>query len=76
MLDTDGEPMASVTAPLAGSRHPASQWRVGELARGQHSLALPADLAPGRYQVQVSVHRPGADAPAGWLHLGKLQVTP
>ncbi len=76
LLDGDGQPVASVTAPLAGARNPASQWRAGELARGQHSLALPPDLPPGRYQVQVAVHRPDDDAPTDWLHLGKLQVTP
>jgi hypothetical protein len=76
LLRADGKPVASVTALLAGPRHPSSQWRAGELARGQHSLALPPDLPPGRYQVQVVVHRPDDETLTGWLNLGKLQVTP
>ncbi len=75
LLAEDGQTAAGLTAPLAGPRHPSSQWRAGELARGQHSLALPPDLVPGRYTLQVAVHQPG-DEPAGWLHLGKLEVTP
>ena len=76
LLAEDGQTVAGVTAPLAGPRHPSSQWRAGELARGQHSLALPPDLPPGRYQVEVAVHQPDNPEPAGWLPLGKLQVTP
>ena len=76
LLDAGGAEVAAITGPLAGPRNPASQWAAGELARGEHSLLLPADLAPGRYQLQVAVHRPGEPRPAGWLGLGNVEVAP
>jgi hypothetical protein len=76
LLDAGGAEVAAVTGPLAGPRNPASQWAAGELARGEHSLPLPVDLAAGRYQLQVAVHRPGEARPAGWLGLGNVEVAP
>ncbi len=76
LLDQDGENRAAMTGPLAGPRNLASRWTVGELARGEHSLLLPADLAPGSYQLQIAVHRPDEPKPAGWLGLGNVEVAP
>jgi hypothetical protein len=72
LLDLDGEEVAAMTGPL----NLASRWTAGELARGEHSLLLPADLAPGRYQLQIAVHRPDEARPAGWLGLGNVEVGP
>ncbi len=40
--DVAGEPLA-----LANSAFPTSQWRAGEIVRGQYSIALPASLPSG-----------------------------
>lgn len=76
LLDADGAEVAATTGPLAGPRNPASQWAAGELARGEHSLPLPADLPAGRYRLQVAVHRPDEPRPGGWLGLGNVEVAP
>ena len=76
LLDAGGEQVAAMSGPLAGLRNPTSQWAAGELARGEHSLLLPSGLAPGRYQLQVAVHRPDELRPAGWLGLGNVEVAP
>ncbi|HNS03241.1 MAG TPA: hypothetical protein PKM78_12780 [Anaerolineae bacterium] len=76
LLDAAGREAAAVTGPLAGPRNLSSQWTAGERAAGEHSLLLPADLSPGRYQLQVAVHRPAEPQPAGWLDLGLVEVAP
>ncbi|MGE5603015.1 MAG: hypothetical protein ACM30E_08190, partial [Nitrososphaerales archaeon] len=56
-LDDQGKVVANLEEqPLAG-RYPTQSWQPGELVRDRHSLALPVDIAPGRYRVIAGVYR-------------------
>ena len=46
----DGEP--------AGGTRPTTTWRPGERVSDMHGLALPADLPPGVYTVEVGMYLP------------------
>ncbi|MFQ5343901.1 MAG: hypothetical protein ACE5F6_20345, partial [Anaerolineae bacterium] len=39
--------------------YPASSWSAGEVVRDAHDFPLPANLAPGRYQLRLVVSRAG-----------------
>jgi hypothetical protein len=58
---------------IAGGRLPASDWRPGTVLADWHTLALPADLPPGRYDLSITVV--DGDQPAGpTMRLTTLQV--
>ncbi|MBS1251393.1 MAG: hypothetical protein MAG451_00426 [Anaerolineales bacterium] len=38
-----------------GGLYPASRWSAGDIIRDAHDVPLPADLAPGSYQVRLKV---------------------
>jgi hypothetical protein len=76
LLDFGGEEKAALTAPLAGFRYPATQWTQGELVRGEHKLVLPATLMPGRYRLQLAIHRPDDERPHHWIGLGNVEIGP
>ena len=46
----DGDPVGGYT--------PTSRWEPGELVVDEHTLTLPADLAPGRYKLVVGMYDP------------------
>ena len=46
----DGDPVRGYT--------PTSRWEPGELVVDEHTLTLPADLAPGRYKLVVGMYDP------------------
>jgi hypothetical protein len=74
LVSPSGNTVAAVTAPLAQDSHPTSQWAAGEVVRGEHDLALPATLAPGRYQLQLAVHRDDARSIGRWTDLGPVVI--
>jgi len=39
--------------------YPASSWSAGEVVRDAHDFPVPANLAPGRYQLRLTVSRAG-----------------
>lgn len=45
------------TPPLQGA-FPTSQWQQGQLVTDEPNLALPANLAPGQYQIVMGLYRP------------------
>ncbi len=55
LLREDGSLAANLEARPAGP--PSSEWAPGELVRDRHTLAVPPDLAPGRYRLIVGLYR-------------------
>lgn len=64
--------VAAADATPGAATYPVEQWRTGEIVRSVHILQLPADLAPGRYTMQLD----GPDG--GWptIPLVPLTVAP
>jgi hypothetical protein len=56
ILNADGQPIASSLAAPQDGFYPTWRWRPGERVAEQRRIHLPADLAPGVYQVAVRVH--------------------
>jgi len=57
LLDSDGALVASHDGPPMAGRYPTRAWAPGEVVKDTHPLALPTDLAPGRYRLQVGMYR-------------------
>jgi hypothetical protein len=57
LLDQDGQVAANLEAEPLSGRYPTAQWQPSELVRDRHTLAVPADLAPGSYQLVVGLYR-------------------
>jgi hypothetical protein len=58
MTDEEGEGVSRWRlAPFTGTSS-TLDWKPGQYLRGRHLLALPADLEPGRYHLQVSLVAP------------------
>jgi hypothetical protein len=75
LRDAAGEVRASYNAPLAGGQRPAS-WSVAAPLADQTALALPADLAPGAYQLVAGAFDPASGAELLRVDLGAFEVTP
>ena len=57
LQDAAGRVVAGLEAQPLDGRYPTQSWAAGELVRDRHTLALPADLAPGAYRLIVGVYR-------------------
>lgn len=57
LVDAAGEVVASLEEEPLGGRYPTTLWQPGELVRDRHTLAVPADVAPGRYDLIVGLYR-------------------
>ncbi len=74
-------------SPFGGSRFPTTDWPAGMKERAHWEISLPADLAPGIYEVYTGlytvegiVRQPVADAqgqpvPDYSIHLGTIRIT-
>jgi hypothetical protein len=56
LLDGDGQIAASHDGMPLEDRFPTSAWRPGMIIPDKHTLALPADLAPGEYQFNTGLY--------------------
>lgn len=61
LVDGSGQVVMTWQGPLATRLYPTDAWQPGEYVRGQHSISLPHDVAPGRYQVRLSVVTPSGE---------------
>jgi hypothetical protein len=60
LLDADGEVVAgNDSQPVSGTR-PTTGWVPGEYVADRHDVAIPADLPPGEYVVEVGIYDAGA----------------
>jgi len=58
LLDGDGQIIAQADGQPDQWRRPTSSWRVGETIIDQHGLWIPADTAPGVYNLRIGLYRP------------------
>jgi hypothetical protein len=56
LLAADGFDQAQADSLPAGGRHTTDQWAPGSDVIDAHSVALPADLPPGDYQLEVGLY--------------------
>lgn len=54
--DGQGRIWAVEEAPPAGAAYPTSRWTKGQLARGIHSLLIPATVPGDVYRISLSLH--------------------
>jgi hypothetical protein len=54
----DGQTVAVADGPANGGLYPMSRWQPGESVVDRRAVALPPDLAPGRYRLDVGLYRP------------------
>ncbi len=59
LQDAAGAVVAGLEEEPAGGRYPTQAWAAGELVRDRHTLAVPAALAAGQYQLIIGVYRAG-----------------
>jgi hypothetical protein len=59
-LDEGGHLMAQADAPPQGGRYPTHWWDAGEVVLDRHEIALPANLAPGRYEIEIGLYVPAS----------------
>jgi len=80
LLDATGQLAAQADAEPRGGAYPTSAWAVDDVIPDQHTLSLPANLAPGTYTIRMGLYlapngprlplKPSGDA----FTLGLLQV--
>lgn len=58
LVNASGETKAQVDLPPFAGTRPTSTWQPGELTRDEYPLALPANLAPGKYRLVVGLYLP------------------
>lgn len=56
LLDGAQRERAGADGPPAGGTNPTSTWQPGELVADQRTLALPTDLPPGTYDLEVGLY--------------------
>jgi len=60
LADSEGKEAAAYLLPPTASWHPTTEWRTGQVWRGQHFLRLPAHLKGGEYRWKLEL------LPGGW----------
>ncbi len=71
--DSAGKSVAQLTAPLVSETYLTTMWQEGEIVRGEHDLAIPADLPPDTYRLSLTL-LPDNETPAGSAYLGSVRV--
>lgn len=56
LLDAEGNLRAQLDTPPRGGAYPTTLWEVGEIVRDDYALALPRDLAPGKYHLAIGMY--------------------
>jgi hypothetical protein len=56
LLDADGNIRAQMDAPPRGGAYPTSIWAVAEIVRDDYALALPRDVVPGEYTIEIGLY--------------------
>lgn len=75
LLSPTGDVLASYNAPLAAGQVP-TPWSAAEPLADPAALPLPADLAPGSYQLVAGAFDPGSGAQHHRADLGSFEVAP
>lgn len=76
LIDELGQFGGEVYAAPAGNQYPTSQWRPGEILRGQYGLTVDAATPAGTYYLMLNVlDESGYDLRADNLRLGMITVS-
>ena len=62
LTDASGHVAAVADSPPSDGAFPTNRWTGGETVRDRHVLKIPADLAPGKYSIEIGMYSPGSDA--------------
>jgi hypothetical protein len=67
LVDPSGRVVADADSPPSHGDYPTDRWAVDEKVRDRHTLKIPADLAPGKYSIEVGIYlsSTGARLPIG-----------
>jgi hypothetical protein len=66
LVGADGGELVGLAAEPVGD-YPTSNWRSGDVWRGQFNLAVPGDAPPGAYRIQVQPRAPDGTSPGTFL---------
>jgi 4-amino-4-deoxy-L-arabinose transferase-like glycosyltransferase len=58
LLDSAGHIAAQADAPPESGGYPTSVWDAGETIADPHELALPGNLSPGSYTLEIGLYQP------------------
>jgi hypothetical protein len=56
LLDSTGALRAQIDAPPRDGAYPTSLWDAGGVIRDDYALALPSNLAPGEYRIEIGAY--------------------
>jgi hypothetical protein len=73
LSDSEGQPVASMKAPLVSETYLTTLWQKGEVVRGEHDLQIPPDLRPDTYRLSLTM-LPDEETEAGNAYLGTVRV--
>jgi hypothetical protein len=62
LTDASGQVLADADSPPSQGLYPTTRWSPGETVRDRHILKIPADLAPGEYQIAIGMYLPATGA--------------
>ncbi len=62
LVDANGKTVAQKDAQPQNGAYPTSFWDVGETIADEYALAVPRDLAPGDYRIEIGIYRASDDA--------------
>ncbi|HEX7587963.1 MAG TPA: DUF2723 domain-containing protein [Anaerolineae bacterium] len=62
LTDGSGHVLATADSPPSQGAYPTNRWLDGENVRDRHQLKIPADLASGKYSIEVGMYLPGSAA--------------
>jgi hypothetical protein len=81
LLDSTGKLIAQADSQPRSGAYPTSAWLAGDVIQDEHTLSLPADLAPGDYTLSVGLYQapdgprlPLQSSAGDAFALGTLQV--
>jgi mannosyltransferase len=79
LLDANSRVVAQRDAEPADNLRPTTGWQAGEQVQDNYGIAIPADLAPGQYTLEIGMYqgerRATFDGKADHLVLGRVDVT-
>jgi len=83
LLDSSSKLITQADSQPRGGAYPTSAWAAGDVIPDDHTLKLPADLAPGDYGIRVGLYLapngprlPLKSSAGDAFTLGMLRVTP
>lgn len=79
-----GPPVAQSDGPPANGAYPCTLWLPGEVVKDSHRVHLPADVAPGEYEIRVGMYdladsqrlwvRESAGGEQSYVRLARIRV--